>query len=408
MSDIIQSPNMGLIIPVTSVDSGPDFANNVNASLLTIDGHNHASGNGVQINPGGININSDLPFNANNATKLRSTRYLAQGSPLTASTDYLSLSVSGVDLYYLDGNGNAVRITQSGGVSGSPGSIANLTSPASATYISATPAFVFQSAANTPASIDAGSYVFRDITANSNGITVSAPSGLAANYNLTWPTALPSAQSFVTLDASGFFAAPIAYIGGITGSNISAALALTGSLSVATNLFVGTTSGAEFSWGTQGLGIDAQGKDLFLNASLEFTNGNAPITITPFTSGSTGVLYFELNNSAPRFPMALAGIDLGYTTRTLYGLVQSNGSIIAGQGFTVTNPSNGNYTVNFTDSYYSTPPAITVTPYATSGSDYTAYVTQYGTTTFSIQIIQVVTAAPVQSQFAFSATGRVF
>lgn len=203
MADTTISPNMNLPIPIVGQDPGPQYATDVNSCLTLVDGHNHSSGSGVQITPNGININADLSFNSNNAIALKSTRFTALGTPLAGSSPNLDcLYVSGVDLYYNDGNGNQVRITQSGGVAGSPGSIANLTSPASASYVAVSSTFVWQSAANTPANMDAGSYIFRNITANSHGVTVNAPSALGSDYSLTLP-AIPVSSSIMTLDTSG-------------------------------------------------------------------------------------------------------------------------------------------------------------------------------------------------------------
>lgn len=193
---------MNLPIPVPGADQGPDYALNINAALTLVDSHNHSAGQGVQVNPSGLNINADLPINANNLITARSLRFSPQGSPLSGAADLGCVYESGVDLYYNDGNGNQVRITQSGGVAGSPGSIANLTSPASATYVAADETFVWQSAASTPANMDGGSVIIRNIVANSNGITLSAPNALASNYALTLPS-LPAQTNVMTLDSSG-------------------------------------------------------------------------------------------------------------------------------------------------------------------------------------------------------------
>src|SRR5271165_3668054 len=121
---------MNLPIPVPGTDPGPDYANNINAAFTILDGHTHSPGSGVQIGVSGLNINGDLPFNNHNATLLRSTRYQVQGSTFSVAADVGALYVTGVDLYYRDISGNNVRITQSGNVAGTPGSIANLNSPA--------------------------------------------------------------------------------------------------------------------------------------------------------------------------------------------------------------------------------------------------------------------------------------
>lgn len=202
MSDFNVSNNMSLPIPVTGVDPGPDWANNLNACLTIVDGHNHSPGSGVQIVPSGININSDLSFGVHNAVMLRSANFSVQPAPLALGTDVGCLYVSGVDLYFNDELGNQVRITQSGGVAGSPGSIAGLASPASATYVAGSQTFVWQSAANTPANMDNGSVILRNLVANSKGLTLNPPAAMGSDYSITLPT-LPSVLEVLTLDNSG-------------------------------------------------------------------------------------------------------------------------------------------------------------------------------------------------------------
>ncbi len=220
MANFNLSANMGLPIPVAGIDPGPDYALNVNSSLTLVDGHTHAFGQGVQITPAGLNLNSDVTFLSNNAIALRSVRFTPQSAVFAGPSDLGCLYEVGVDLYYNDGAGNNVRITQSGGVAGSPGSISNLTSPASAAYVSGNQTFVWQSAANTPANMDGGSFIFRNILANSKGATVNAPTALAANYSLTLPL-IPAGNSFLTIDTSGNLSGSILTAAGITGSNIA-------------------------------------------------------------------------------------------------------------------------------------------------------------------------------------------
>lgn len=205
-SQVTTSPNMGLPVPQVGVTPGPAWATDINNSLNIIDAHDHTPGNGVPITPSAMNITSDLPFNNNNATLLRSTRYQVQSSPLSGGSDLGATYVSGVDLYYNDGNGNQVRITQGGSVTGATGSITGLVSPASASYSSGTETFVWQSDVNKAANMDARSYVLRNATTSSNGLTLSAPS-LTSDYSLILPL-LPAATNFMLLDVSGNITAP--------------------------------------------------------------------------------------------------------------------------------------------------------------------------------------------------------
>lgn len=193
---------MSLNIPVVAVEPGPQYAFDVNNCLTVIDGHNHTPGLGVAIPTNGLNINSDLTFNNVNATNLRSVRFQPQSAVLSAPTDLGCLYESGVDLYYNDGAGNMIRITQTGGIAGTPGSIANLTPPASASYVALSSTFVFQSDVNTPANIDLASVVLRNLVANSHSLTLSPPSAMGSDTTITLP-AVPATLSFVTIDASG-------------------------------------------------------------------------------------------------------------------------------------------------------------------------------------------------------------
>lgn len=105
------SNNMGLPIPTVGVETGPFYANDLNQAFSLIDAHDHTAGNGVLVPTAGLNINANLAFNNSAATSLQACTYTAQSSFATNLSTY----VKGVDLYYRDGNGNEVRLTQAGG-----------------------------------------------------------------------------------------------------------------------------------------------------------------------------------------------------------------------------------------------------------------------------------------------------
>jgi hypothetical protein len=202
MANTVITPNMLLPTPVPSVDPGPDYAVKNTACFNVIDGHNHSPNSGVQITPAGINISTDLPFNGNNATLLRSSRYSPQTAPLNTPADINELYVSGVDLYYNDGNGKQIPITSMGTVTGAAGTITGLPSgTASASYAGST--FTFQSATSTPATMNVGSVIIgREDTSNIN-VTISASSSQAADYDLTLPPTAPAANQVPISDGSG-------------------------------------------------------------------------------------------------------------------------------------------------------------------------------------------------------------
>lgn len=202
MSDVNISTNMSMPVPIASQTDGPDWAQDVVSCFDIIDQHSHSSGKGVPITPDAININSDLTFAGFNAINLKSVRFSPQGVALAGASDLGCLFEVGVDLYYRDGVGNTVRITQGGAVSGATGTITGLPSgTASASFSGAT--FTFQSATSTPAAINAGSYKIGRQDTSGFGVTLQASGSLPANYSLTMPLALPAAQSAVVSDASG-------------------------------------------------------------------------------------------------------------------------------------------------------------------------------------------------------------
>lgn len=208
MSSTFNTPNMNLPSPVPGQEVAPTWAQDNYNCFALVDSHNHSSGQGVQINPTGININANLPFNGNNATLLRSARFTPQSS-VAGPTDIGCLYEIGVDLYYNDGSGNQIRITQSGSVSGASGTITGLPSgTASAAYSAVSGTFVFQQATSTAANMDIGTLIVRYPgsypSPSGNYIALQAPTSLSGGYAITLPAAAPTASgSLITMSTAG-------------------------------------------------------------------------------------------------------------------------------------------------------------------------------------------------------------
>lgn len=238
---IALSPNMSLPIPGVGNEPGPDFASDVNNSLTLIDGHNHTAGSGIPITPSAISINSALSMAGNTLTLTKSIQFQSQPSPLA---DLGSIYESGLDLYYTDGAGNQVRITQSGSLAGAAGTITGLPSgTASASFAAGT--FVFQAATNTGANVDGASFIFRNSTANSFGLTLQPPNAMGANYALTLPT-IPAQTNVMSLDASG-------NMGSITYDAVGQNMSATGANAIANS----RTRGVSNLVGVGGVAISA-------------------------------------------------------------------------------------------------------------------------------------------------------
>lgn len=218
MPNTVLSPVMSMPVPVPGADPGPQYAFDLNSCLNILDQHDHTVGRGNPITPSAMLINADLLMGSNNIINLRSARFNAQVSPLALAADIGCAYVSGVDLWYNDVSGNQIQITALGGVAGTPGSIANLVSPASASYVAGSKTFVWQSNVNQAANMDAGSYILRNIP-GTFGLTLSPPA-LGSNYTVTLPT-LPGTPSFVSIDSSGNMGDAIPLSQGIDTANIT-------------------------------------------------------------------------------------------------------------------------------------------------------------------------------------------
>lgn len=197
----LNTTNMNLTKPTVSVDSGPGYATTYNSNMDLLDAHDHTTGKGVKLPSGALNIQSDLSLNGYGITTASDFTLQAQGSTTSAKTG--RLFAYGVDLYYTDINGNVIRVTQSGGLAGTPGSIASLASPASATWVPGTSSFVWQSGVNIAANLDCRNVILRNNSASSYGLTLSPPSGLAANRTVTLPNIVSSNAMMLSIDANG-------------------------------------------------------------------------------------------------------------------------------------------------------------------------------------------------------------
>ena len=295
MANVNVTPNMGLPNPVPGVDPGPDYANNLQSCFNILDQHNHSNANGVQINPAGININTPLPFNNNQAQSLQAAIFTPQAS--FAPLDSIYVKTDG-NLYYNDGAGNVVQLTTAGAVNATSSGI----SSGSATASFSGGVLVVNAASNTPANIQCASILLGNNSSGSNFATLSPPAALGSNYGLVLPL-IPAGTSFMTLDSSGNMGATIATAGGITRSNLapvgqqissSCGLFFTTSTSFVsvTNLSVTiTTSGRPIMLmiqpdGTAGAGIiGVSGNETI---GVEFQRGTFAICYSQFSWTSAG------------------------------------------------------------------------------------------------------------------------
>lgn len=289
------TPNMQLDVPDVSTTLGPEWARKINLALGTngagIDGHNHTAGKGVPIPSAGIAVDAELEFNGFDATLLRSTRYSEQAAALEETTDLGCVYNVGGDLYWNNGDGTAVQITDGatlaatslGGISGLPSGTASVAF--------ATSTYTFRRATNSAAIMDVGPLVIRDTAASALGITLASPVGLAGAYSLTLPPALPASSKIVQIGSDG---------------QISAALAPDGSsLEIATNTLqvkaLGVTKAMQAAVGQQlsasvSTSTTSTSMTNVTGMTVSITTSGRPIIIAAITDDTSGVRgYWELS-----------------------------------------------------------------------------------------------------------------
>lgn len=308
----IVSPNMSLIIPSVGLEPGPQFATDVNNSLTIIDAHTHSLGSGVQITPSGLNINTSLSMQANILTATGAITF----QPQVTDAGINSIYEKGVDLYYEDGSGNVIRITQGGSLAGAPGTITGLPSgTASASYISGT--FVFQSATSTAANVDGGSFIFRNSTPSSFGLTLQPPNSLGSNFSLTLPV-VPSETEVMILDSSG-------NMGSITYSQLGANISPSGADAIAASM---TTTGTNSIIATMG---SAGAQQIITNSGATGANTIAShITSIPATNANLIVNSITSINATPADTIAAARTRSVASTVGIGGVAISASSGIFG------------------------------------------------------------------------------
>lgn len=348
---ILLSPLMNLPIPSVGAENGPQYATDVNNSFTILDGHNHSPGSGNQITPAGLNINSNLPINLNFLTQVAGVTF----APQTVVPANITAYAAGDDLFFVDGLGNNIQITASGGIAGTPGSIANLTSPASATYVAASSTFVWQSNTNIAANMDFGSALMRNLSPNSTfALTLSPPSNLTTNYTLTLPS-LPTGLSFMTLDASGNITAPYSTSGGLN------ATVLTPNSITATQLANAIITGTQVANNINlpGDAVQEDGKNVVVSS----TNANTSLAI-------------------------------------IRGVVSASGSILFGEGFSVI-ISGGTFVIDFDIPFASVPVVV-----ASILDANLAFITTSSPATGNVRISCFNSAgAPIGDNFSFIAIG---
>lgn len=396
------TPNMNLTNPLVGTETGPQYATDIYNSLNLVDSHNHTTGMGVQIPPGGLNINASLTFQGNAATNLLMTQFSPQMTTFPSSV-VGALYESGVDLYYNDGAGNVIRLTRGGSIVGTAGSITGL--PAGSAGVAySSPTYTFQSAAGVAGDLDAGSITIRQPIASANGITIESPTSLAANYALILPTGLPSATSVMTLDSSGNIAAStmtfagsnltlpgaliadgVIQIGGSGGPSIVDA---GGNIQVSSSTLVVGSGGLTLTsssgnnllipnallltgpivWGGgSGPTLSGSGSNLISDATYFYPSSSSEAYLVASTSDTPGANSVSIGSSTSgnAYSIVVGGSQNGTPTplKMVRGIVLGGGTVGGGEAFSVVHTATGVYTVTFAAIFADVPSVVANVPH---------------------------------------------
>ena len=313
---------MGLTTSSVGVTAGPTWATNEQTNLTTLDNHDHTSGKGVQLGPSSLNINADLEFNQNSASELKNVIF--DSSVTAASTNY-SLYQSSGNVYWRNGSGTAVQITDGSAVNTSGGSISGMSANAQVLFSSNAYVFKFDSTLSDPGIAKLGC---ADIT-----MYKYDASGSAANVTL----------KFLGAGTTGVLTVPDE-----TGTLLSTATSFAGTISVATS-----ASNASITLSPHGTGHVVAGNG---GATGKITSNGAYDLILDTNSGTNSssiAITDNSNGNISLIPNGTGEIVIGsgssagkITSSGAHDLVLDTNAGSSSSSITITDAANGNIALN--------------------------------------------------------------
>jgi len=136
--------NMSLNEPSVGVTAGPTWATETNANWELLDAHDHTSGKGVQLTPSALNINADMEFNQNSATELKNAVLDNDIHASSSGDTNYSVYSYGANLYWRNGSGTAVQITNGASLNSTGGAITSPTTNSQVLFSSAGNSYAFK------------------------------------------------------------------------------------------------------------------------------------------------------------------------------------------------------------------------------------------------------------------------
>lgn len=221
------TPNMNIGLAVPGKTEGPEWAETLNDAIETVDSHDHTPGRGTPVPASGIDIRTDLSINGTNLTDVRMLRFGDQEAALGDPADKNGLTSVGGDLFYNNGSGVPVKITDGAGLAASSlGGISGLPSGAypnaGVNFNSSFPGFEFSEAAKVYARMKVGELrVHESGAVDPKSVNIRSAASLPATYDLTLPAVVPEGNAFLVMSATGALSTQLR-AGGIGTADIAA------------------------------------------------------------------------------------------------------------------------------------------------------------------------------------------
>ena len=207
------TPNMGIELPTPGVTGalgvegpGQSWLELLNTGFDKVDAHDHGAAGGAPLDLSTFTVEGDLDFMGYSAIGLYSARFINQGGVLVGVDDKFCVYFMDGDFYVNNDTGAAVRLTNGTDVAGAPGNITGLASPAAVSWNSGLGVFIFEQSSGVKAGLYTGPLSIFDGTKK---VTIAAPSGLAADYGLVLPAALPATTKLLSISSAGVVGASI-------------------------------------------------------------------------------------------------------------------------------------------------------------------------------------------------------
>lgn len=327
-------PNMGFTNPEVG-DAGTGYATNLRNSLTTIGAHDHTTGKGIKVPTAGINLNADLEFNVNDATEVRTARFDPTVVTIVAS-DRRALYHVGGELFYIDDAGLATQITLDGSVKGPVGTITGMTGSATVVYSPATDTYAFTDDNGFPAGMDHGCIRIAREAAGGKGPVICSNPATAADFNFTFPAALPADNRLLCVDAAGNLTTCTATAKAqalvVAGSTSSGSFGTTGAVNAGGAVTSGgavTAAGAVT--GVGGLGITSELGGYTKACLSTLATDTTPVSVggcsfTGLPAGTYGIHCSVIQNTTLSTAAAHLGLDFTGGSAIRFFCTQFDGS----------------------------------------------------------------------------------